>query len=370
MSVSLNTIVDVNVEVSNPTTISSDFNLGCVIGDSAVLTADNRVKLYSRDTFQTQMVQDGFTTDSVEYKAAVAYFGQSPAPQTLAVGVKLDAETDLQALTATRAANENIYVFSFAYETTDSLIPDVASAVEAFGAPCQFFYQTSDANCLKAGTENVMKTLMGSSYNRTCGFYSTQANFINGVMGVVCGLNSMQANSAYTMAYKAVTGFTPEDVNDAGLAALVSYNGNAYCQFGRRYNFVYPGLMAGGYHIDEAFLIDAIYFLVQQNTVAGLVSRRVIPQTESGVTDIISFITNGCETLRIMGCIATGIWTGGDVLELSSGDAVPGGYLIQAGSLAEQSAADRADRKSPPIYVALKGAGAIEHVVVRVFVNQ
>ena len=62
MSVSLNVIVDVNVEVSNPTTISSDFNLGLVIGNSTVLTAQNRVRLYSRDTFQTQMVSDGFTT--------------------------------------------------------------------------------------------------------------------------------------------------------------------------------------------------------------------------------------------------------------------------------------------------------------------
>ena len=47
MSVSLNVIVDVNVEVSNPTTISSDFNLGLVIGNSTVLTAQNRVRLYS-----------------------------------------------------------------------------------------------------------------------------------------------------------------------------------------------------------------------------------------------------------------------------------------------------------------------------------
>ena len=370
MSVSLNVIVDVNVEVSNPTTISSDFNLGLVIGNSTVLTAQNRVRLYSRDTFQTQMVSDGFTTASPEYKAAVAYFGQSPAPATLAVGVQLAEETTLQAITACRAFNENVYAISFATETQDTDIPGIAAAVEAFGSPTIFFYQTKDENCLEAGQTNVMKTLMESSYNRSCGFYSTQANFINGLMGVVCGLNSMQANSAYTLAYKSVTGFTPEAINDVQLSALASCNGNVYCQFGRRYNFVYPGVMAGGYHADEQFLIDAIYFLVQQNTVAGLVSRRVVPQTESGVTDIISFITNGCEALRVVGFIATGIWTGGDVLELTSGDAVPGGYLIQAGSLAEQSAEDRKARKSPPIYVALKASGAIEHVVVRVYVNQ
>jgi hypothetical protein len=128
--------------------------------------------------------------------------------------------------------------------------------------------------------------------------------------------------------------------------------------------------MAGGYHVDEQYLLDAVFFLVQQNAVAGLASRRVIPQTDSGVTDIISFISNACITLNRMGVIGTGTWTGGVVLELNPGDAVPNGYIIQAGSISEQSAADRAARKSPPIYVALKASGAIEHIVARVFVNQ
>lgn len=370
MSVSLNTIVDVNVEVSNPTTISSDFNLGCIIGSSTILTSDNRVKLYHKSTFMTEMVSDGFTTDSAEYLGAVAYFSQNPTPETLAVGVKLQSETDAEAITATRAINEEIYVFSFAYETTDTNIPAVASAVDAFSSPTLFLYQTKDAKCLQSGSTNILKTIKDTDTNKTCGFYSTQKNLINAVMGLICGLNSMDSNSAYTLAYKSLIGFTPEEINDVQLQNLVGYNGNTYCQFGRRYNFIYHGLMAGGYHVDEQFLIDSARYLIQQYAVAGLTSARVVPQTESGVTSVISFITRACEVLRRAGFIATGIWTGGDVLNLTAGDSVNNGYYIQSESIADQNPEDRKARKSPTIYVALKAAGAIEHIVVRAFINQ
>ena len=116
--------------------------------------------------------------------------------------------------------------------------------------------------------------------------------------------------------------------------------------------------------------MDAARFLIQQNTIAGLVSRRVVPQNEDGLNSVITFITAGCETLRSMGVISTGIWTGGQVLDLAPGDAIQNGYLIQAESFASQSASDREARLSPPIYVALKASGAVEHIIVRVFVNQ
>ena len=58
------------------------------------------------------------------------------------------------------------------------------------------------------------------------------------------------------------------------------------------------------------------------------------------------------------------------MLDLAPGDAIQNGYLIQAESFANQSASDREARLSPPIYVALKASGAVEHVVARVFVNQ
>lgn len=370
MSISLNNIVSIDVEVSNPSTINSDFNLGLIIGNSKTLTQDNRIKIYNYNTYKTAMVADGFTTASVEYKAAVAYFSQNPTAQRVAIGVKLEDETELQAVTNSRALNENWYVLSFAYTVADSNIDVIATAVEAFDSPTIFIHQTNDAKCLQASTTNICKTLMDKSYTRTAVFYSTQTNFSNAVAGLICGLNSMENNSAYTLAYKSVIGFTAESLDDIQYDNLMSYHGNAYAEFGRRYTFIFQGIMASGTHIDEVYLLDAAKFLLQQNVISGMVTQRVVPQTNSGVSKIVSFCTDACERMLAIGIISPGIWQGENVLNLSTGDAIPAGYYIQTGSLGEQSASDRAARKSPPIYVCLKGAGAIEFVVIKVYVNQ
>lgn len=371
MSVSLDNIVDVTIEINNPSVISSNFNLGLIIGDSTVLTAENRVKVYPRASYAKDMVTDGFTTTSPEYLAAVAYFSQSPASSQIAIGVKLESETNIVALQNCRNFNGDWYGCAFAAETTDSDIPAIATAVDSFAEPTKFFFVTKDPQCLSTGTTNVLNNIKNASVKNTIGIYYTEApNFVSAVLGLFSGFNSMDVDSAYTMAYKSIVGFIPESLTDSQLNAIVSYNGNAYAEFGRRYNFFYPGVTASGTHIDEAFFLDAAKYLVQQYAVSGLVAKRVVPQTESGVNEIVSYISEGCDVLASMGFIATGIWDMDDVLALKKGDAVPGGYLIQAGSLADQSASDRKARKSPPIYVCLKGAGAIEHVVVRIYVNR
>lgn len=375
-SVSLDKIVDLTVELSNPTFISSNFSLGLIIGNSNVLTAQNRVKVYAAETFKQQMVADGFTTDSPEYLAAVAYFSQSPTPDTLAVGVRLAAdgdaaaETAVQAFNACRAVNEEFYGFAFTASLEKADILAIAAEIQSDNSHVVFFCQTSDNNCLQPGTENVMASLQESQYDRVCCMYATQNYECIGVLGLFSGMNSLEPNSAYTMTYKTLIGFNPEQVGTSGATALEGYNGNTFCKFGGRYNFLYPMVVSSGLHLDEVFTVDASHFLIQQNVVAGMVSRRKVPQLDSGMGEIGSFITNGCEVLANAGFIATGIWNGPKIMDLNTGDAIIGGYLIQYGSLADQSAADRAKRITPPIYVCLKLSGAIEHVMIRVFVNK
>lgn len=372
MGASLNKIVDVQVEVSNPSTISTDFNLGLIVGKStAILT--QKVKVYSIEDYTTEMISDGFTAASTEYLAAQAYFAQSPNSSQVAIGA-IDVEnneTPAEALTAIRAANDKFYSVCFSDVLSTTEVAAVAAAVEAFSTPTIFFYQTDDDNCTKANTTNIMKTLQDSSYNRSFGFYASAELYVAAaVSGLVSGLNSMAVNSAYTVAYKTLASVTPEDLTDEQLSNIVSYNGNAYSTFGNRYNFVYPGVSAKGYHVDEVYMIDASTYLIQQNVISGLVSARKIPQTEDGMNTLVSFINAACGTLANVGMIASGIWKGDAVGGLNTGDAIPGGYYVEAGRISDQSAADRISRKSPPIYVALLSSGAIEHVVIRVFVNR
>lgn len=369
MSASLTNIVDVSVQISSPSTITSDFNLGLIIGSSEALKT-NRVKVYTYDSYSTQMITDGFSTTDKEYIAAGIYFGQSEKPSRVAIGYMGATETPLQALQACREVNNSFYLVCFASDLQDAQITAVAQHVEGSAIPTAFIFVTSDEKCIQDSTENVLKTLQGGKYTRTFGFYSADTNLPFAVTGLVSAFNSLLPNSAYTIAYKSLSGVTADNLSDAQLSNLTGYNGNAYCMFGNTYSFIYPGISSGGYHMDEVYLIDAAKHLIQQNVVSGLVSEKKIPQTESGVATIRSFISIACQTLLDAGMIAPGIWKGETVLNLAYGDAISNGYLIQSGTIASQTAQDKTNRISPPIYVALLSSGAIEHVVIRVYISR
>lgn len=368
MSISLNTIVDVDVQVTTPSAVSSDFTLGLIVGNSAAIV-DDVVKVYNYQTYQTAMIADGFTAESPEYIAAGLYFSQSPHSSAVAIGAVGDSTPDV-ALTTIRSMNEAFYSVAFAYALTADQVKAVAGVVEGFAIPTAFYYYTSDTNAIAAGQSNIIKTIQDLNYMRSFGFYATDYKTTAAFIGLVSGLSSLNVNSAYTAAYKVLVGVDAIPLNDTQLTNLVSYNGNVFTNFGNRYNFTYPAISANGYHVDELFLIDAARTLIQQNTVAGMVSMKKVPLTDSGVETITSFVAAGCEVLASAGFIASGIWTGSPVLNLNTGDAVESGYVIQTGSVADLSAADRAARKSPPIYVCLLASGAIEHVIIRVYVNR
>lgn len=370
MSSSLNKIVDVSVRISSPATISSDFNLGLVIDNRADSPIENEVKEYSYSNYQTQMVADGFATTDDAYKKAVVYFSQSEKSSRLLVAGTGAAEAADAAFTRIRNANDKWYCFCYAATVEDANVAKVAALVESAKIPTIYFVGSSDEKLIQASTTNIAKTLQTSNYTRTFVFYSEDTGIDAGMVGLISGLNSMKANSAYTAAYKTLVGVVASDLSDTQLEILTGYNGNAFTKFGNSYQFTYPCVSAGSYHVDELYLVDAATFLIQQEVVSGLVSTKKVPQTESGVDMLVAFAARACNTLNSIGLISGGIWKGEDVLNLTSGNAVENGYYIEAETIESQSTADRASRVSPPIYVALLATGAIEHVVISVIVER
>ena len=84
----MNNIVDITVEVSDPTTIISNFNLGLIIGTSTAISTQTRYKEYQYTTWQTQMITDGFQATDDEYLAVQNYFAQNPVSGSVLVGVQ------------------------------------------------------------------------------------------------------------------------------------------------------------------------------------------------------------------------------------------------------------------------------------------
>lgn len=76
-------IVNVVVSTAGATLPREGFNVGLIVGTSAVVPAAARVKTYSN---LEDMLNDGFTVTDAEYLAAKLYFTQSKKPYKVAIG--------------------------------------------------------------------------------------------------------------------------------------------------------------------------------------------------------------------------------------------------------------------------------------------
>jgi hypothetical protein len=365
---SLTNIVNVSVQVSPLSVVNSAFNLGLIVGSSTVISATTRVRLYSGTD---DMLAGGWLGTEPEYLAAQIYFSQSPRPNKVAIG-RWDitgAETAVQAVTACRAANNDWYAVYVCDQVKADIIA-IAAYIETATPLSVYFYTTADAEVLAGTAGNVMITLQASKRHRTWGQYSTTLYAAVAAMGYSMGANTGLANSAYTLAYKSEVGVTPEVLTTTQYTTITGYNGNVYTNFGATYNLLAQGTMADGVHFDEVLNLDVLTNAIQTAVMNALTQAPKIPQSAAGVSMLVTAITVPCNAARVRGVLAPGIWTAAPVLGLKTGDTLSTGYMVLADSIANQSQADRDARISPPIYVPVKLAGAIEHVVIGVIVNR
>lgn len=364
----LSDIVNINVVLSPAATIRSGFNIGLIVGTSTAISATDRVKLYTK---ADDMLTDGFTNSSPEYKAAVLYFNQYPKPTKLVVGRwdTTGSETAVQAITACRAANTDWYAcYLCGAAKTD--IEAIAPYIESAEPLSSHFYTTEDTDALAGTAGNVMLALQTAGYMRSIGQYSTYPDAAASIMGYAMGANSGLANTAYTLAYKQEVGVTPEVLTVTQLGIMKAQNGNYYVNRGNTKNVFQQGVMANGMHFDELINLDMLVNDIQLGIMDLLTSVAKVPQTEGGVTLLINAITGPCESALTRGFLAPGVWNAPSILNLNTGDSLVKGYAILSDSIANQSATDRANRIAPPIYVCLKLAGAIEFVNIQINVNR
>lgn len=368
MPLTLDPVVSVTLEITPVSPVRRDLNLGLIIGDSAHISTTDRVKIYAN---ADEMLTDGFLNTDPEYKAAVLYFSQKPRPQRVAIGVQgVAPETPAQAVTDARAKNAEWYAVAFAKDLTDQEILDVAAYIETTDSV--FFYTTSSANVPAGTVGNIFEVMKGLKYRRSHGFYSTDPTkgAVVSIMAYAMTTNFSQANSAYTLNLKSLPGVAVDNLTSVEVATIKNNNGNCYIQRGYTYDVYQFGVNADGSYFDEVHGLDWLKLQIQRNVMDLLTSVRKVPQTDTGVTSIVNAVTAALDGGLRNGLIAPGVWTGPDIGTLTSGTALEKGYFVLAGSVADQSDAERQARIAPPIYAAIKMAGAIHSVVISVLVNR
>ena len=336
------------------------------------------------------LISDGFKDDSAEYKAAKLYFSATETPTKLYVGAKYSTDTDLlTAARACRSANSEWYVL-IPLGASEADVLTLADWAESAQPVTILAYTTGESVNLSLhenasgtdadqDTEGIFRKLKAKGYRRSFGQYCNQPDTPDAVaatMGYAMGANDGTINSAYTLAYKHLPGVTPDDLTEnqvsyvVGTSTSEGVNGNVYINRQDSYNVLQQGRMADGTPFDEIIYLDMLMDRITLNVMDLLYKARKIPDTDPGVTQIMNVINNACDQFVNIGYIAPGVWKDGDILKLKYGDTLAKGYLVQAESVDNQSQADRENRLSPPIYVSIKLAGAIEYITIPIKVNR
>lgn len=366
-------IVDVNINTSAIATIRNVFNSALILGPSTHISAGDRVKGYAN---LSAMVSGGFSTSDPEYKAASLYFSQTPTPQKVFIGTKPAGESLLVALTACREKNAEWYVAI----PTEDLIGALTTATEVT-ALASYIESASPSSMLALSINDdtkyvaYMQALKSGKYRRTFSMYDDlPANegktAIAGIVGYAMGAN-VPGSQSFTLAYKPIVGIEAyTSLSSDDLNTLLGVNGNVYVNQATYYNMFRQGTMANGVSFDEIMYLDILTEKIKENIMIALTSLPKIPQTNEGINILTNTISEACEGSVERGFLAPGVWTGQNVLSLSTGDALSRGYLVQFTSLQDQLQTDREARKAPNCYVCVKTAGAIEHIVIAITVNR
>lgn len=286
-------------------------------------------------------------------------------------------EPALLAAIACRQASSAWYTFM----VTDAVDADhlaLAGWAQTADPVAVYFYSTSDAAVLGNSGGNIATTMKASNFDRVFGMYNTTQTglFPNNIyaaaaaMGVSAGLNTGLANSYYTMKFKQLVGIGTEPLTISQITTLESLNINLYLSYANAYTFLEQGTMANGQFFDEIINLDMLVSAIQFSVMNLLVGNPAIPQTDPGETQLIQAVNQACESSRLIGFLAGGVWDGVQILKLLPGQTIPLGYLSQAPPYSTQTQSDRQARKAMPIYTAIIEAGAVHSVLIGVYVQR
>lgn len=249
----------------------------------------------------------------------------------------------------------------------------VAGYIEATNAKHLYFVNTQEAGVLVAAdTTNIAYQLKALGYNRSFTQYSSGSLYaVASAAARMLTVDYTGNNTVIALMYKQEPGVTSEALNATQVNALEAFNCNVFVAYNNNTSIVERGAMASGTRSDVITGTD--WFAVTLQTALYNVlytSTTKIPQTDAGMNVLTATAESICRQAVINGFVAPGIWSTGGFGLLKQGDYLETGFYVYAAPVATQNVSDRAARKSVPIQVALKLAGAVETIAVTVNVNQ
>lgn len=370
-------VVNVDVLMSPLAATGRNFGRLLILGASSVIPLPERIRLYSG----LADIASDFTEASPEYAAARVYFSQSPQPaevgigrwaKTLANGEEGKTETLLEGVNAALDYG-NWYGLALAIGEGESITDDdilsVAAAVESAEQSRVFAVTSQDASTFSATTTtDLASRLKAASFGRTFIQYSSHNRHAAiSAFARAFTVNFNGSNTTITLKFKTEPGVTFETLSIRQAATLDAKNCNVFVYYQNDTAILQQGVMSNGDFFDERHGLDWLQNDVQTSLYNLLyASTTKIPQTEAGITRLLANVEQSMGQSVSNGLVAAGVWNGGDIGQLASGDTLTKGYYVCAQPLSEQAQADREARKAPLIQVACKLAGAVHYADVQI----
>jgi hypothetical protein len=258
-------------------------------------------------------------------------------------------------------------------EASDSDHLAVASFIDATNNKHIYGVSTTEAGVLSAvSTTDIAYLLAQASHPKTVIQYSSSNSYsVCSLLGRALTVDYNGNNTVITLMYKQEPGIIAENLNSNQLSVLESKNCNVFVTYNNNTAIIEPGKVSSGDFLDTITGTDWLAIDVQSavyNLLYG--SPTKIPQTDAGTHIIVTTIEAVLSQGIANGLGAPGVWNSNGFGSLKQGDFLAKGFYVYAPSVNLQSQADRAARKSVPIQVAFKLAGAVHTVDISITIQR
>lgn len=195
MSLSVDSLVNVQIQIGAKAIPGRDFGTMLILGSSGVIPANERIRFYASVT----EISGDFATNSPEYKAALLYFSQKPSPRQLAIGCWDQSPT---------VATLTCGLISLEYQDIDAwkALAPFDFAIDVAGTEIDVSVTATEANALVdltalasllttkiAGvtvtwnSKNFVFTTTATGTAATLGFLTPATTVVNDVSATLCG---------------------------------------------------------------------------------------------------------------------------------------------------------------------------------------
>jgi hypothetical protein len=249
----------------------------------------------------------------------------------------------------------------------------IAPYIEGATSKHVYGVSTQAAGTISAvSTTDIAYQLRQLAYKRTVVQYSSSnAYAVCSLLGRILTTDYNGNNTVITLMYKQEPGIAAETLNVSQITALEAKGCNVFVAYNNSTAIIEPGVVSSGDFLDVITGTDWLALSIQTSVYNLLYTTTTkIPQTDQGNQLIVTTIEAECSRAGRNGLLAPGVWQAGGFGALQQNDFLPKGFYVFAPPIAQQNPADRAARKSVPIQIAAKLAGAIHSVDVIINVNR